>query len=74
MLLQKIELCVGIAGPKSKDQPLEKIEKFALKRINPGILAAVEAGSLQRMIDYKGNYFLVFSTAEKAQSCQKTEN
>lgn len=60
MQLKRIELCVNIPGPASGDEPLAQIEIFALGRLSPSILEAVQSGSVKRIIDYTGNYFLSF--------------
>lgn len=57
---QKIELCVQISGPKTIEEPLEKIEQFALRKFSIHILSAIETGIIKRIIDYTGNYFLIF--------------
>lgn len=55
-----LTLCVHIPGPKTTDQPLEKIEEFALKKVDPQIVSDLETQKYLRLIDYTGNYFLVF--------------
>ena len=63
----RAELCVSIPGPKTVDEPLEKIEEFALNRLNPAILIAVQSGDIKRIIDYMGNYFLIFPDKERTE-------
>jgi len=60
MKLKRIEPFVTIPGPRGPEQPLQRIEEEALRRFDPVVLLAVQAGELQRIIDHTGNYFLVF--------------
>ncbi len=62
---KKIELCVHIPGPKTIEQPLEKMEQFALRKHSIHILNALEEGVITRIIDYTGNYFLIFPEETK---------
>lgn len=65
MSYKHIELCVSVPGPKTTEESLEQIEVFALSRFNLQILAAIQAGDIKRVIDYTGNYFLIFPDQEK---------
>jgi hypothetical protein len=65
MSYKRIELCVEIPGPKSPEEPLEKIEEFALERFSPAMLLALQSNGAKRLIDYLGNYFVIFPEPKK---------
>ncbi len=57
--IKRIELGTKISGPKTVNEPLEIIEKELLDLYRFGLSAQIEAGLIQRCIDYMGNYFLL---------------
>lgn len=65
MSYQRIELCVNIPGPKSPEEPLEKVEEMALSRFSPAMLLALQTNGAKRVIDYLGNYFVIFPEPRK---------
>lgn len=69
MPYERLELCVNIPGPKTIDEPLEQVEVFALGRLSPFVLESLKNCDMQRIIDYTGNYFLIFP--EKAEEIKE---
>jgi len=65
----RIELCPQIPGPKGVDQPLSSLEVVALSNFSHYILEAVQCGDLQRIVDYTGNYFLLFPVYPEEEKC-----
>jgi hypothetical protein len=54
---------------KTVEEPLSKIEVFAIERSFPGLVDLIADGAIGRMIDYTGNFFIVLFKTQ----CKKEE-